>query len=160
MWYMHDSVPVHFSCAVRDVLNNTYHAQWIGRGWPTAWSTCSPDLNPLDFYLWGHLQILVRAAPVDNEEAFHHCIVDACKTTRNYPTIFEQMRCSMMRCVETWTEFHGGHFEHLQILQTHSFSYDPQIKCFQAHVVMGISSCFGMWISCPKYIHTFHLHAV
>jgi hypothetical protein len=23
MWYMHDGAPAHFSCAVRDVLNNT-----------------------------------------------------------------------------------------------------------------------------------------
>jgi hypothetical protein len=25
MWYMHDGAPAHFSCAVRDVLTNTYH---------------------------------------------------------------------------------------------------------------------------------------
>jgi hypothetical protein len=32
MWYMHDGALAHFSCAVRDVLNNTYHGRWIGRG--------------------------------------------------------------------------------------------------------------------------------
>jgi hypothetical protein len=35
-------------------------------------------LNPLDFYVRGHLRTLVYAAPVDNEETFHHRIVDAC----------------------------------------------------------------------------------
>jgi hypothetical protein len=56
--------------AVRDVLSNTCHARWMGRGRPTAWPPRStPDLNPLDFYLWGHLRTLVCAAPVDNEEA-------------------------------------------------------------------------------------------
>jgi hypothetical protein len=53
MWYMHDCVPAHFSRAVRDVFSNTYHARWIGRGGPTSWPPCSPDLNPLDFNLWG-----------------------------------------------------------------------------------------------------------
>jgi hypothetical protein len=56
MWYLHYGAPEHFSCAVRDVLIHTYHDRWIGRGRPTAWTPCSPDLNPLDFYLWGHLK--------------------------------------------------------------------------------------------------------
>jgi hypothetical protein len=34
MWYMHGGAPAHFSRAVRDVLNNTYHDRWIGRGGP------------------------------------------------------------------------------------------------------------------------------
>jgi hypothetical protein len=42
----------------------------------------------------------VYAAPVDNEEALHHRIVDACQTIRNYPGIFGRMRRSMMRRVE------------------------------------------------------------
>jgi hypothetical protein len=41
---MHDGAPAHFSRAVRDVLNNTYHDPWIGRGGPTAWPPRSPDL--------------------------------------------------------------------------------------------------------------------
>jgi hypothetical protein len=61
--------------AVPDVLSNTYHNRWIGRGGPTAWPPRSPDLNPLDFYLWGHLNFLVYAAPVDNEERLHYDIV-------------------------------------------------------------------------------------
>lgn len=28
------------------------------------------DLNPLDFYLWGHLKTLVCSAPIENEETF------------------------------------------------------------------------------------------
>jgi hypothetical protein len=55
----------------------------------------------------------VNAAPVDNEEALHHCIVDACQTIRNCPAIFGRMRRSVMRRVETCVESHGGHFEHL-----------------------------------------------
>jgi hypothetical protein len=51
MWYMHDGAPAHFSRPRRDVLSNTYHDRWIGRGGPTAWLTRLPDLNPLDFYL-------------------------------------------------------------------------------------------------------------
>jgi hypothetical protein len=111
--YMHGGSPAQFSRAARDVLNNTYDDRWIGRGGPTAWSLRSPRFYPLDFYLWGQVKNLVCAAPVDKEEALHHCIVDACQTIRNYPGIFEWMRRSVMRRVEACIKSHGGHFEHL-----------------------------------------------
>jgi hypothetical protein len=76
---MLDGAPAHFSRAVLDVLSNTYHDVWMGRGGPTAWPPRSPDLNPLDFYLWGHL----TAAPVDNEETLQHRSVDACQLIRH-----------------------------------------------------------------------------
>jgi hypothetical protein len=111
--HMHDGGPAHFSSDVEDVLNNIYHDGWIGRGGPIAWPPRSPDLNPLDFYLWGHLNVLVYEAPVDNEKAIHHRTVDACQTIRNYPGIFGRIRRSMMRRVGACIESHGGYFEHI-----------------------------------------------
>jgi hypothetical protein len=49
---------------------------------------------------------------VENKEALHHLIVDACQTIRNYPDIFELMWRYMMASVKLRIEFHGGHFEH------------------------------------------------
>jgi hypothetical protein len=66
-----------------------------------------------DFCLWGHLKPLVYAAPLDNEEAFQHHIVDACQTIRNYPGIIERMRRSMIRRVEACIVCRGEHFVHL-----------------------------------------------
>jgi hypothetical protein len=71
----------------------------------TAWPPHSPDLNPLDFYLWRHLTTVVYSVPLDNEET------DACQTIRNYPGIFERMRWSMMRRVEACIDFQG-HSDH------------------------------------------------
>jgi hypothetical protein len=110
---MHDGAPASFSRAVRDVLSNIYHGRWIGRGGPTAWPLRSPDFNPLDFYNWEHLKAHVYAAPIDNEEALHHRIVDACQTIGNYSGIFERMRRSMMRRVDACTESHLEHIEHI-----------------------------------------------
>jgi hypothetical protein len=145
MLYMHDGSPAHFSSAVLDVLNSTYRDRRIGRGGPIAWPPRSPDLNPLEFYLWGHLKTLVYAAPVDNEEALHHRIVDVCQAIRNHPGIFERMRRSMMKRVEA-----------------SPFSNKSQIKFFQTYeyVDMDIASCFVMWNSCPKFVPTFQLHPV
>jgi hypothetical protein len=62
------------------------------------------------FHLRGHLETFVCTAPVDNEEALHHRIVDACQTIRKCPGIFERVRRSMMRGVEACIESRGGHF--------------------------------------------------
>jgi hypothetical protein len=112
MWYMHDGAPTYFSRAVLDVLNKTYRDRRIGRGGPTAWPPLSAVLNPLYFYLWGHLKSLVYAAAFDNEEALHHRIVDACQTIPLYRGIFKRMWRSMMRRVEACIESHGGYFEY------------------------------------------------
>jgi hypothetical protein len=54
MWFMDDGGPTHFSSAVRDVLSSTYHNWRVGREAPTVWPPCSPNLNLLNFYQWGH----------------------------------------------------------------------------------------------------------
>jgi hypothetical protein len=80
---MQTGASAHFSRAVRDVLSNTCHNRWMGRGGPTAWPLrFTRDLNP-------PLKTLVYAVPVDNTEA--HRIVDARQTTRNHPDVFERM---------------------------------------------------------------------
>jgi hypothetical protein len=113
--------------AVRDVLSNTYHDGWIGRGGPTAWPPRSPDFSEFVPVRTHESPCVCRT--LDNEEALHHRI--------------ERMRRSMMRRVEACTESRGEHFEHL--LEMYTFSYNSQIKCFRTHVDMGISSYLGMW---------------
>jgi hypothetical protein len=110
---MHDGAQAHFSRAVRDVINNTYHDRLISSGGPSAWPPRLPDFNPLDFELWEHLKSPVYAAPVDKEEALNHCSVTAYQTVHLCPGIFARMWLSMMRRVHACIESHGGHFEHL-----------------------------------------------
>ena len=45
-----------------------YANRWIGRGAPVAWPPPSPCLTPLDFFLWGRVEELVCATPVESEE--------------------------------------------------------------------------------------------
>ncbi|GFV10172.1 uncharacterized protein TNCV_3661241 [Trichonephila clavipes] len=61
---MHDSEPAYFSIVVRNHLHATYPGRWIGRDVPVTWTLRSPDFNPLNFFLWGHLESLVYATPV------------------------------------------------------------------------------------------------
>jgi hypothetical protein len=126
MWYMHDGAPEHFSHAVRDVLKSTHHDRRIVRVGPTAWPPWSPDMNPLQFYLWERLQPFVYAAPGDNEEALGHHIVDACQTISNYPENTEWMGRSVMRRTEACIESHTGYSEHS--LQMFSLRYNSKLN--------------------------------
>ena len=45
-------------------LNNRLPNRWIGRDGAVRWVPRSPDLTPLDLYLWGHLKSNVYISPI------------------------------------------------------------------------------------------------
>ena len=59
MIFQQDGVPLHFSKKVRAWLNEKFNGRWIGRGGPNSWASRSPDLTPLDFFLWGYIKTKV-----------------------------------------------------------------------------------------------------
>ncbi|GFU42803.1 uncharacterized protein TNCV_3139881 [Trichonephila clavipes] len=61
---MHDGAPAHFSIAVRNHLHTTYPERWIGLVGGFAWPPRAPNLNPLDFFFWGHPKSLVNELPI------------------------------------------------------------------------------------------------
>ena len=87
--------------------------QWIGRGGPVAWPPRSPDLNPLDFYFWGHLKSVVYATPINTVEELRNRINDAFQQVRQNPGIFERVRRSMVWRIAGCVEQTGRHFEQL-----------------------------------------------
>lgn len=62
--FQQDGAPPHWALAVRDFLNEVYPGRWIGRDGPTPWPPRSPDITPLDFFLWGYVKDRVYATPV------------------------------------------------------------------------------------------------
>jgi hypothetical protein len=91
-------------------LNARYRGHWIGRGGPIARPPRSPDLNPLDFFLWGYLKSVYLTA-VNDAATLRERIMDACQTIRTMPGILECVRNSTRR-VEACIQAGGGHFEH------------------------------------------------
>ena len=113
IWFMHDGAPAHFLIDVRDYLSRHFNQRWIGRGGPIPWPARSPDLTPLDYFLWGYLKQLVYAVTVNNVEELRQRIEEGCQTIRNQPGIFERVRSSFWRRCTTCIEMEGGHIEHL-----------------------------------------------
>lgn len=114
IWFMHDGAPAHFSIVARTHLNQIYPNRWIGRGVEEGnepWPPGSPDINPLDFYLWGHLKSIVYKTPVENPEVLRNRIIDAFEAIRNRPDILTRVRDSMQRRLDACILAEGGHFE-------------------------------------------------
>jgi hypothetical protein len=67
--------------SAREIILN----RWLGRGGPVAWPQRSPDLTPLDYYLWGHMKMLVYETKVDTPEALRDRIFTAAEHVRHHP---------------------------------------------------------------------------
>ncbi|KMQ82400.1 hypothetical protein RF55_23126, partial [Lasius niger] len=55
-WFQLDGCPAHYGRGPRQWLNVHFPGKWIGRAGPVAWPPRSPDLTPLDFFVWGTLK--------------------------------------------------------------------------------------------------------
>ncbi|KAJ4436416.1 hypothetical protein ANN_19049 [Periplaneta americana] len=53
LWFQHDGAPAHYAFAVRNCINERFPYRWIGRSGSVQGPPRSPDLTPMDFFLWG-----------------------------------------------------------------------------------------------------------
>ena len=105
MRFMHDGAPPHFSRVARQFFNQHFANKWIGRGGPVAWPARSPDLNPLDFHLWGHLKSIVYATSIENAEILRNRIEQGFRQIRETPGMIERVTRSMTRRVQARWSF-------------------------------------------------------
>jgi hypothetical protein len=110
-WFQHDGAPPHFGRRAREILDQQYPDRWIGRGGPRNWPARSPDLNPLDFFLWGHVKNVVYKQPIYTEEQLRGCIQEAFATITSEMVI--NSKRSLLRWARLCLQMNGGHFEHL-----------------------------------------------
>ncbi|CAK1592175.1 unnamed protein product [Parnassius mnemosyne] len=113
MWFQHDGCPAHFRRSVRDWLDTNYPNKWIGRGGPLPWPARSPDLTPMDFYVWGCMKSFVYSEPnpVSSVEDLRERIVDAAnkmRTTLTTGVVKTGLRRRMRQCIRN----RGSHVEH------------------------------------------------
>ena len=78
--FQQDGAPPHWGSHVRRFLDSTFPNRWIGKDGPTAWSPPSPDITPLDFFLWGYVKDKVFSIPVPDITNLKARITDAFAT--------------------------------------------------------------------------------
>lgn len=108
MVFQHDGAPAHYARDVRDHLNNRF-SQWIGRGGRIAWPARSPDLTPLDFFLWGYVKNKVYSVECSSRDEMIERIKAA--FTSVTPQMLENVRGSLYRRAGLCIHQEGRHFE-------------------------------------------------
>ena len=78
--FQQDGAPAHWHLEVRNTLDEEFPQRWIGRGGPIPWPPRSPDITPLDFFLWGYVKDKVYSNKVTNMEQLHERIRAAIET--------------------------------------------------------------------------------
>lgn len=108
--FQQDGCPAHWTRNVRDYLSDCFPERWIGRDGPWPWPPRSPDLTPMDFFVWGRAKELVYTTEIRTKDELVQRINDA----------FTTMKEEMMLKVTTTTVRNraracirngGSHFE-------------------------------------------------
>ena len=56
--------PPHWGLRIRASLGEEFPNRWNGRGGPISWPPRSPDVTPLDFFLWSYVKSRVYESQV------------------------------------------------------------------------------------------------
>lgn len=56
IYYQQDGAPAHNYHGTSALLDRLFGNQWIGTNGPIQWPARSPDMTPLDFFLWGYVK--------------------------------------------------------------------------------------------------------
>ncbi|XP_008116993.1 uncharacterized protein LOC100557975 [Anolis carolinensis] len=110
-YFQHDGAPPHFQHDVRNFLNETFPDRWIGRRGSVEFPPRSPDLTPLDFFLWGYLKSRVYATKPNTLEELKIAIVEKCCEIRS--ETLREICNSVLRQCEQCIAAQGQLFEYL-----------------------------------------------
>lgn len=113
---MHDGTLTHFLRPVRRYLEATYHYHWTGSGTPVAWPPRPSDLNPSNYYLWGHLKVLAFRDPVPDINNLGERIVDRFDDIRTHDNVFNRLRHLLLGRVEACIVANETYFKHFPFI--------------------------------------------
>lgn len=113
MWFYLFTATVHISQTVRHYLYYTLPNRQIGLNEPMSWPARSPDISPLDFYLWGHIKSSIYETLVESEIDFIARIAVATGQIAENPWAFKHVRQSILKSVPDLYWRRGQHFEQL-----------------------------------------------
>lgn len=110
-WYQLDGAPAHSSRNVHLELTRIFEDRWIGPNGPWRWPPRSPDLTPLDFFLWGFIKTEVYSTPVNNLEDLANRVRRAFGQLDN--NLIRRSINNVRTRIDKCLQLNGQHIEHL-----------------------------------------------
>ena len=109
MFFQQDGAPPHCTHLAKNWLREQFGRQWISRGGPIEWPARSPDLSPLDFFLWGHIKQVVYQTSVTSVTELERRIQEACAGVTQ--SCLENVWRNVAKRVALCEREEGKHFE-------------------------------------------------
>lgn len=111
IWLQQDGAPPHYARPVREYLDQIFPNRWIGRRGPVEWPARSPDLTPLDYFLWGYLKTKVYFNRPENIEALKERIRQEIGSIT--PEMVDNVQQAFVTRLGHCLAVNGQQFEHL-----------------------------------------------
>ncbi|GBN62759.1 hypothetical protein AVEN_149503-1 [Araneus ventricosus] len=105
--FQQGGAPPHYGNTVREFLVTTFPQRWIGRGAVMAWTPRSPDITPLDFYLWGYVKQHVCSEHINDINYLKQRITDVIHSVTPDVLMWEELDYRLGVCRTT----NGSHIE-------------------------------------------------
>lgn len=107
--FQQDGAPPHNSHLSRSNLSRLFGTQWIGTHGPTQWPPRSPDLTPLDFFLWGFVKNEVYKTTYASVQELKDALMTILRNIHPR-TLLAAIR-SVQKRIDLCIRENGNHFE-------------------------------------------------
>jgi len=113
VWFQQDGASPHTTGSVLTRLRQIFPGKVISKNGDVNWPPRSPDLSPLDFFLWGHLKNTIYTQPVHSLGQLR-ARISASLATLPGSTLRSAMENLALRC-RSCLQKRGAHMEHVLI---------------------------------------------
>ena len=111
VWWFQYGAPPHGSLQVRQTLRQRFEDRVVALHHNVEWPPRSPDLTPLDFFLWGYLKNKVYQTPPPDLATVRRRIVDEVNLLRRKEPTIRSCFAEMTRRVNVCIARNGSHVE-------------------------------------------------
>jgi hypothetical protein len=111
LWFQHDGAPPHSSRQARELLQQRYGQRVIANNGPVNWPARSPDLTPMDYFLWGWMKSQVYTTKPRTREELLDKIMRSAELVKRNPAIIRAATNSLVARARLCRQNHGNHFE-------------------------------------------------
>lgn len=112
IWFQQDGAPPHNAGRVRECLSEMFPNRVIANNGDERWPARSPDLSPLDYFLWGTMKNKIyKTLPADVDELRQRIVTTLRHDIRRRDVL--RAVANLRKRVRLCLQLQGGIFEHM-----------------------------------------------
>lgn len=112
-WFQQDGAPAHCSDYSIELLRVYFDDRLISRKAEFQWPAHSPDLNPLDFFLWGHVEAIVLKRNPKTTRHLQRIVQEEIEKVNCNLPLLSKVIDNFQKRIDACIEQDGGHFADL-----------------------------------------------